>query len=64
MEEAKEWTMKNHEEIDEQDCPKFDMVNPKEVDLKECESICINHWACHTWRHLRGTRIPREWRIA
>jgi len=56
IEEAKDWVMKNKKLIDEQDCPKFDIENPTEKDLEECQSICINHWACHTWRHLRGSR--------
>lgn len=56
MEEAKSWVEENRKLIDEQDCPKFDMKNPTEADIEECGNICVNHWACHTWRHLRGTR--------
>ena len=29
---------------------------PTEEDLMECGQICVNHWACHTFRHLRGSR--------
>jgi len=56
MEEAKVWVKKHKQAINEMDCPKFGMKNPTEADLTECRSICQNHWACHTWRHLRGTR--------
>lgn len=56
MAEAKAWIRKYKLPINEFDCPKFDMKHPTEKDLQECESICQNHWVCHTWRHLRGTR--------
>jgi hypothetical protein len=60
MKEAKAWMKRHRQLINELDCPKFDMQNPTEADLKECESICQNHWGCHTWRHLRGTRDISE----
>ena len=56
MKEAVEWAYKNQKPIPEYDCPKFDMEHPIEKDLRECDTICENHWACHTWRHLRGSR--------
>jgi hypothetical protein len=60
MEDAKAWAKATQQAIPEWDCPKFDMPNPTEADLKECQQICQNHWACHTFRHLRGTRDPDE----
>jgi len=60
MKEALEWVKKHKQFINELDCPKFDMPNPTEADLRECKSICQNHWTCHTWRHLRGTRDETE----
>lgn len=56
MEDAKSWAEKNKQLIDEQDCPKLGMKKPTEKDLEECGIICKNHWGCHTFRHLRGTR--------
>jgi hypothetical protein len=60
MLEAIDWAMKNRTLINEMNCPKFDMKHPTEKDLKECGSICENHWGCHTWRHLRGSRDSED----
>lgn len=60
MKEAVEWVNKNYKPIPEYDCPKFDMPKPTMMDLQECGCICENHWACHTWRHLMGTRDPED----
>jgi hypothetical protein len=60
MEEAIAWVKEHRIAIDEQDCPKFDMPNPIEKDVKECKIICSNHWGCHTFRHLRGTRDSKK----
>lgn len=56
MDEAKACVEKNKKPILELVCPKYDMENPTEADLEECGDICENHWGCHTYRHLRGTR--------
>ena len=60
MKEAVEWVRQNNKPIDEFDCPKFDMKKPIMVDLIECGCVCSNHWGCHTWRHIMGTRDPED----
>ncbi len=56
MEEARRWANEHKKPIDEMDCPKFGMETPTEEDLEECGEICTNHWGCHTFRHLMGSR--------
>jgi hypothetical protein len=60
MAEAIEWVVQYQVKIPEYECPKFDMKHPTPKDLQECGSICENHWGCHTFRHLMGTRDPED----
>ena len=60
MQDAIEWAFESQQPINEVDCPKFDMPHPTQNDLRECQSVCVNHWACHTWRHLMGSRDPKD----
>ena len=56
MAEAREWVKTNGRCIQEYECPKFNKEHPTEADLEECGMMCSNRWACHTFRHIYGSR--------
>jgi hypothetical protein len=58
MDEMKHFVDREHKQVKEWLCPNLDIEHPTIEHMKECDNgaYCDNHWACHTFRHLFGSR--------
>lgn len=68
MAEMKNFVQRVGKTVREWLCPNLDIEHPTIEHMKECENgaYCDNHWGCHTFRHIFGSReevttnVPEE----